>query len=480
MPGAQTLLRALVTERHWQRFETFETQFMRAAAELAAAEHEPGLAKVTVSRRQFERWYAGRVKTVPHPDSCRVLEHMFGHKVHELLASAAKTQREQAAKAREVEPWRPPISQYCDAAAWALGSEPFRLSEPLLGSVLPEPERMISMAARRALRFSAAADASNVGGHSLDLLRSEAQRLALAYPQRPLSEIIGDIVSLQDITFTLLEGRQRPRETRDLYVLGGLFSGMLAKAAHDLREPYTTMTHARTAMLCARNAENDALTAWIGGLQSLIAYWAGRPREALDYAQSAASGTSGHGSVRVWLAALEARAWAALGNEQESLRAIERAAQLRESIEGDDLDQLGGMCYFSGPRQLYYAADACASLPESVARMPVLRDRARGYATQAVTAYENASASEVSFGDEAGSRTDLAIAHIRAGEIDGAQDAIQPVLTLPAGQRINGVLRSLLNVHRAVTVSAVDAPVALDIQEAIEDYCRMPAPALPQ
>jgi len=85
MPGEQTLLRALVRERHWQRFETFETQFMRAAAELAAAEREPALARITVSRRQFERWYSGKVKTVPHPDACRVLEHMFGYKVDRLL-----------------------------------------------------------------------------------------------------------------------------------------------------------------------------------------------------------------------------------------------------------------------------------------------------------------------------------------------------------------------------------------------------------
>ncbi len=81
-----TLLRALVMRRHWQNFAAFESQFRRAAAELAEQEGEPRLRKVTVSRRQFERWYAGKVKTEPYPDSCRVLEHMFGCSVQQLLA----------------------------------------------------------------------------------------------------------------------------------------------------------------------------------------------------------------------------------------------------------------------------------------------------------------------------------------------------------------------------------------------------------
>ncbi len=232
------------------------------------------------------------------------------------------------------------------------------------------------MAARRALRFSAAADASNVGNESLDQLRAEAARLAVAYPQQPLSAIVGDIVSLQGLTFSLLEGRQRPRETRDLYVIGGLVSGMLAKAAHDLRDPSMAMTHARTALLCAQNAEHEALVGWVRGLQSLISYWADRPREALQYAQFGAQIADTRGTVAVWLASLEARAWSVLGDSAASQRAIEHANDLRERVIMDDLDELGGMCHFTVARQLYYAADAGASIPEQY------RSRgACGYAT---------------------------------------------------------------------------------------------------
>lgn len=85
-PGRPTLMRALIAERHWQVFRTFERQFARAARELAKRDDDPGLAGLTISSRQWERWYSGKVKSEPHPDACRVLEHMFGYPISHLLS----------------------------------------------------------------------------------------------------------------------------------------------------------------------------------------------------------------------------------------------------------------------------------------------------------------------------------------------------------------------------------------------------------
>jgi hypothetical protein len=486
-----TLLRALITLRHWQRFETFTVQFRRAARELAEKEGEPAIAQMTVSSRQFERWYSGNIKTAPHPDSCRVLEYMFGYPVRQLLGPAGRTTDHAEPGTLERRQSSPVIAEHRStliepSAIWALGydEEPARYqprqpADAMEYRGLSEPERMIAMAARRALRFGTTADASNISHESLDQLMSETGRLAVAYIQQPLAAILGDIVDLQDHTFRLLEGRQRPRETRDLYIVGGIASGMLAKAAHDLHDPQMAMTHARTALLCARNAEQNALTAWINGLQSLITYWADRPREALRYAQAGQEIGGLTGTVSVWLASLEARAWSALGNGQASREAIERAADLRERVLKDDLDDLGGMCRFSVARQLYYAADASASLLSIQSDDDSAR-RTEAQAIEAIAAYENAPAGEQSFSDQAGSRTDLAIARIRCNEIEGAREAIEPVLSLPPDQRIHGVVTSVISVHRAVTTQFSGASDGHDIQEEIEEYCRRPAAALPR
>jgi len=89
-PGGPTLLRALIAERHWQTFRAFQAQFRRAARDLAERDCDPDLAKLTVSSRQWERWYSGGVKTEPYPDACRVLEYMFGCPVQQLLAPASR------------------------------------------------------------------------------------------------------------------------------------------------------------------------------------------------------------------------------------------------------------------------------------------------------------------------------------------------------------------------------------------------------
>lgn len=491
MPSERTtLLRVLITGRHWQRFPTFEAQFRRAAEELATQQDEPGLRRVTVSPRQFERWYAGKVKTEPYPDSCRVLEHMFGYPVGQLLGPASlATPQAALVPAQRDNPSdtatargtydRPAVAA---TRIWSPGpaADSDDLSRIGSESVLSDPERILTMAARRAMRFGATADASNVGIESLEQIRTEGARLAFAYPQEPLSAIIGDIVSLQDYTFTLLEGRQKPRETRDLYVVGGLVSGLVAKATHDLGDSRLAMTHARTALLCAQNAEHAALTAWIRGLQSLISYWGDAPREALNYAQLGATILGVEGTVSIWLASLEARAWSVLGNGVASRHAIEKADDLRQNVVMDELDKLGGICNFSHARQLYYAADSSAALQRLHPPAEALSARAESYAADAVAAYEGASDDEKSFGDESGARTDLAIVRIGGNDLEGAYEAIQPVLNLPVARRIHGVIGSILNVHQAVTSRAPDAAIACDIQEEIEEYCRTPVAALPR
>ncbi len=86
MSARPTLLRVLVAQRHWQRYETFATQFGHAAEALADKDHDPGLRGLSIAKRQFTRWLAGTVKTKPYPDHCRVLEYLFGRSVEELLS----------------------------------------------------------------------------------------------------------------------------------------------------------------------------------------------------------------------------------------------------------------------------------------------------------------------------------------------------------------------------------------------------------
>jgi hypothetical protein len=336
-------------------------------------------------------------------------------------------------------------------------------------------EGQVKMAARRALRFSTSSAGTNVTAETIAQLHDEVCRLAHAYPRQPLPALLGDLADLQDTVFGLLEGRQRPNQTRDLYLLAGALCGMLAKASHDLADPYAAMTQARTAYVCADNADHDGLRAWVRGMQSLIAYWAGWPQEAARYAEHGADlATQVSGSTSVWLPALQARAAAALGDSDSTAAAVDRAAAARDRATPDELDQIGGLLSFPRPRQLYYAADATAWLAGQ-------EDRAEREATEAVHAYQTAEADEQSFSDEAGSRADLALARARRGALDGAREALDPVLDLPRAQRVAGIVLSMHRIHQALrTPQYTGSHAAREAQEEIEAFCRTPVAALPR
>ena len=351
-----------------------------------------------------------------------------------------------------------------------LGAGRVRLADGKL-----ELERQVMTAARRALRFSATAEGSNVGPETLEQLRDEVARLVRAYPVRPLPGLAGDLVEVQDVAFRLLEGRQRPAYTRELYLLAGVMSGLLAEASLGLGDPHTAMTQARTGYICADNAGHDGLRAWIRGFQSMTAYWAGWPHEALRYARSGADAAARtRGTAAVYLPALEARAYAVLGDADESRDAVERAHAAREQVVPDELDEFAGQLTFTRPRQLYYAADAMVWLPGE-------HERAEREAAEAVDAYEHAEQAEQSFVNEALARADLAFARASRGELGGTRTALRPVLDLTSQQRVSPIVTSALRIHGALRDPRYQgSPTARELQEEIEGFCQVTAAALPR
>jgi hypothetical protein len=77
----RTLLKVLIDQRHW-RYTDFERHFHRATGQVL----DGSARNLTVSESQFRRWTSGKVKTMPGPDTCRVLEHLFGVDVAALFA----------------------------------------------------------------------------------------------------------------------------------------------------------------------------------------------------------------------------------------------------------------------------------------------------------------------------------------------------------------------------------------------------------
>jgi hypothetical protein len=436
----RTVLEYLLWQRQEDTYEDIVSAFNATAQELQT--------DVTITVRHLSRIASGNRTSVSAPTR-RVLQRLFGVSADELL-----------------KPWTNEV-QSGELVSLPLTDEGFI-------SLTPASEKaMVTMAAQRARKFTALNQGS-VSADTMEQVMEDLSRLTIDYQVKPLSELLGDLVDLQDTIFTLLEQRQRPNEARQLYFAAGVTGGLLAKASHDVAEPHAAATQARTAFVCADNADHNGLRAWLRGVQALVAYWAGRHRDAIRYAQEGATFAAVTGGTSsVWLPVSEARSWAALGNGQQTIAAIQRAEEAAERVRPDELDELGGICTFGRARQLYYAADALAWLPTESATT-------EQYGREAVAAYA-ARPEEWAFGDSAGSSTDLAIARIHGErpDLEGAADAIGPVLDLPPALRINGIVRSVNRVHEAVRhSSASGTPLAQELQERIELFTRVDASSL--
>lgn len=151
-------------------------------------------------------------------------------------------------------------------------------------------------------------------GRTLDQLFDDLRHLLVAYLQRPLPTLLSDLVDIQDRAFGLLEGRQRPDQTRDLYLVAGITCWLMAVASRDLGATHDAMTQARTGYACADNAGHDGLRASMRGLQSNIAYWTGRWDDAVRYAELGAEpATRSRSTAAVFVVSSEIRALGALG-----------------------------------------------------------------------------------------------------------------------------------------------------------------------
>ena len=462
MPQVRPTLLAVLIARDERTQEEIVEGFERWALENGE--------DATLSLRTLRRWMIGDVRTQPRPAQRRVARAYWGYSMDELLAS-------------------PPATHGVLPSPGVMDPEPNPapvLEPDVIPAVRPVPpatagafplERQVAMSTRRATRFTTFAETRNIGPEALGALAEEIGVLAGDYVREPLAAIMGDLLEAQDSVFTLLEGKQRAADTLDLYTLASVVSGLISKASHDLGRTHDAMTHARTMFVCADNAGHLGLRAWARGLQSLIAYWAGRMQEAVRYAEAGAMlAGDERGTVTAWLPALEARARAQLGHPVEARAAVRRAADRREVVIPDLLDEIGGLMAFPLAKQRYYAAGTYVYLGESDGSSD---DDAESEAQASLELYADDQSADWSFSDQAGARAELALARVHRGELEGAREALSAVLALDPDRRIGGILASARRVHEALRAPRFsDAAIARDLRDEIESFTQWSAAGL--
>jgi hypothetical protein len=408
--------------------------------------------RLVVSTRQVGRWMAGELDGLPHPAACRVLEHMLGESAERLFGPPEFAARAEIVTAEEAHP----VS---------------------IGSGLAEDvvrQREVMMAAAESARFGQFAEQSNVGPHTLEQFRADIARIVATYPNRPVYPIFAELRALRNRAFELLEGRQYPEQSRELYLVAGVLCGVLANASFDLGCLAAAETQARTAFLCAELAGSNALRAWVRGTQSLVAYWDERPRAAVELAVDGWRYVPETGTARVRLASIEARAHARLRDQRATEHALARAERAREEVRG--ADDPGGMLTFPLAKQTFYTATARLWLGRPDSYTDAERD-----AAHAIQLYEADPLEQRRLGELCLARLDLAAARLGRDDLEGVGDQLQSVLAIAAQRRIDSVSRRLNQVGRALQRPRYQtSALAVDLHDQIQNFSRASAsPALP-
>ena len=353
---------------------------------------------------------------------------------------------EREARRREVaaERWRKRFHASSDAPAEAIAVPEAALSK-LAGASLSSSDT--SMERRPFVRmvgtFASAAMLEALGVDLLNLLRAmqgsrvsrpmlEETELAILrfhqlYKELPPTELFPYVRDhLQAVTGLL--GESQPIEIRRrLCSVAGHLAGLRAWLTFDLGDPTAAHIWYEAALQPALEAQDEALAGWLLGGKSLIPSYSGDHGAALELVRWGQS----HGSrganvaVQAWLAALEARAHAGLGDAAAFRQAQDLANNALDGTQPDE--RRHGMDFRRNRLDVtYYEGTSLVTLRQPDAAQPVL---------------DAALAAQDPGHLKARSIVELAVAttYVQQREIDQACAIASQALDLPADQRIGPI-----------------------------------------
>lgn len=415
---SSTLLKALLRERHWQKYGTFCKQYDHIAADV-----DPALVGTWPSRSQFARWLAGQVSR-PHPDHCRILIAIFpGLTVDQLFTRAENALMDRDLFLEPVVAQAVPRFEVSAPNTSSTGARRDVSCTPVEDTLGEE----IAMSTDESARFVRRAHGT-VDDDVIDQLKSDVKNVAANYLIQPPYLTFIPLSRLRREVFELLDQRQRPAMLSDLYLIAGQLCALLAHASLDLGQAYAAETHTRTAWLCADLAGDSQLKTYTRWVQSNIAYWNGNYKDAARIAYEGQQyATRGTGLLR--LASQEARAHAAAADHRAVERSLAIAIAARETaVIGHDGP--GGVFSFEPGKAAYYASEVRIALggKENL-------KRAISEAQLAMELFHAQPKGERCAEFVAAAQIDGAVGHIALRDLDAATEQLNTVLDLPTENR---------------------------------------------
>lgn len=421
-----TLLKRLVRERGWT-YDQFRRAYELAARDLAATSGE-AVSTASVEEQTFRRWTSGRVSGLPNRPAPQVLEHMFGCQARLLLL--------------------PPSDEHV-----AVGSH----FVPALD------ESDLAMTAREAAAHAGDAASLSLPDMTLDQLDDDVTALARAYSSTSPVEVYLRAKELLGLSQALLERTQIPRQRTRAYLAAGQASALLSSICFDLGSLPTAVQLSRTAALYGQVIEHGPLQAYAHGALAFLAYWGGRPAEAVRLVQTAQRFGGLGDSAIIRLAVIEGRAYGHLGRQVEAERAVRRALEQNAGTRDELHDDVGGEFGFPADRVAMSNATTYLLLRDA--------DGADEAASSALRLLSAKPAAQRPLMTSTQASVDLARARLLRQDLDGAHEALEPVFDVPSEWRGTGALERLAAARAELSRRGFQGSHAASaLGERIEDF----------
>jgi DNA-binding transcriptional regulator YiaG len=261
---------------------------------------------------------------------------------------------------------------------------------------------------------------TSIGEDALQQIEQATISLAESHTQAPARSLLNQVIPLHQRVRSLLEGRLRLSEQRELYRIESLLLSHACLLLGDLNENALAERYGMAGLAFAREAGSDQAVAMT--VLAKTFRWQKRLTESMDMARRGFA-CSPDAPIRVQLASQEANAAALLGDAVRAREALAGAERAAESVTPDS-----GLSAWSFPitRRAVFAQSVAAQIGDADAMLQ---------AASVADAAWSAGAPKVS-ANWAQIRVSAGIAHLLNGSLDGASAEVEPVLALPSSMRV--------------------------------------------
>ena len=284
--------------------------------------------------------------------------------------------------------------------------------------------------------------ATSIGEDAIQQIEQATITLAESHTQVPARTLLNQVLPLHKRVRSLVEGRLRLSQQRDLYRIESLLLSHACLLLGDLGENGLAERYGMAGLAFARESGSDQAVAMT--VLAKTFRWQKRLTESMDMARRGFA-CSPDAPIRVQLASQEANAAALLGDAARAREALGRAERAAESVTPDS-----GLSAWSFPitRQAVFAQSVAAQIGDADA---MLR------AASVADAAWSAGVPKVS-ANWAQIRVSAGIAHLLNGSVDGAVAEVEPVLALPPGMRVATVTAYTERLRRRLDILGITVP----------------------